>query len=310
MTLPTPVTQLVTFVDVDRMRRIWRAAVPKTFWNLLDAKFEAGESMEFKPVPMFQIGVVPDGVDLLPEDIELGFWMFAEQEEARFKYIWNAGLQRYTYSNGRVVPVATLHDLIERIEINAGPKMRRASMKLIKGTIDVVQWENLMRQAIKDSHVLAGVAARGGWQQMSFADWGYTGSLVKKQYRYLDRFADDIISGRQALDGRLLVRADAFAKTAYHDFEDMRRRIAQQSGLFNEERRILGGSDPCVDCDSYHAEGWRPIGTMPTIGESKCVFNCRCHFEFRFNPELLVWDNVGSDDGSGFGQPPPSAFGG
>jgi len=310
MTLPAPVRELVTFADVHRMRRIWRVSVPKTFWNLLDAKFVAGESMEAKPLPKYQIGAVLFELALLEDDVAMGLWMFSEQEEARFKYIWNAGLQRYTYSNGRAVPVATLHDLIERIELNAGPKIRRASEKLIKGQIDVVQWENLMRQSIKDAHVLAGVTARGGWQQMTFADWGYTGSLVKKQYRYLDRFADDIITGRQALDGRLLVRADAFAKTAYHDFEDMRRRIAQQSGLFNEERRILGGIDPCVDCDSYHAEGWRPIASLPPIGESKCIFNCRCHFEYRFNADLLVWDIVGSDDGSGFGEPPPSTFGG
>jgi hypothetical protein len=40
-------------------------------------------------------------------------------------------------------------------------------------------------------------AANGGFNNMSQSDYGFVGSLVKKQYAYLRDFAGDIASGKQ-----------------------------------------------------------------------------------------------------------------
>lgn len=36
----------------------------------------------------------------------------------------------------------------------------------------------------------------------------------------------------------------------------------------------------CEDCITYAADGWRPIGTLPPIGDSVCGQYCKCTFEY------------------------------
>ena len=52
--------------------------------------------------------------------------------------------------------------------------------------------------------------------------------------------AADIASGKQKLDGRLLMRARLYAKAARGTFEQMRRRWQRDDNGMTEERRALG----------------------------------------------------------------------
>jgi hypothetical protein len=126
----------------------------------------------------------------------------------------------------------------------------------------------------------ATAAARGGWAQMSQSDWGYTGALIKRQYQYLDRFALDIQTGKQRLDGRLLQRARMYGKAARSSYEQMRRREMVKLGK-TEERRLLGPAEHCPGCLIEADKEWRPIGTLAPIGSQECRTECKCYFVFR-----------------------------
>lgn len=155
------------------------------------------------------------------------------------------------------------------------------AQRLIDGNIGLPEWQAEMRGMIRTIHRQATITALGGAENVAQSMWGYEGSLVKKQYQFLDNFAADIAKNPEAwLNGRLLQRMRLYAQAEWGTFEAVLKRRAQMDGA-TEERRVLGIADHCPDCLEYAKRGWQPIGTLPPIGDSVCVTNCHCVFEYR-----------------------------
>lgn len=151
------------------------------------------------------------------------------------------------------------------------------AQSLIDGKITIAQWQTGMRDIIRVIHREATILAYGGAQNVTPSVWGYLGSLVKKQYRFLDNFADEIAANPEAwLNGRLFIRMEMYGKADFNTFELMLQRKAQLEGK-TEERRVLGVADHCDCCVEQAAQGWQPIGTLRDIGDCTCLTNCRCH---------------------------------
>jgi len=159
--------------------------------------------------------------------------------------------------------------------------LEELAQALIDGRITLAEWQAEMREFIRVIHRNATVAALGGFEQVSQSMWGYEGYLVKQQYAFLDRFAAEIAENPAAwLNGRLLTRMEMYGKAEWGTFDAILRRQAQMDGK-TQERRVLGQADHCPDCLDYAAEGWQPLGTLPGIGDSQCLTNCRCTFEYK-----------------------------
>jgi len=197
-------------------------------------------------------------------------------------YTWNATLGVYVLvATQDVVSFSVVRDIAEQVAQQSLSEMALLSKQLQAGEITLAEWQIGIAQRIKTLQINAMVAARGGWAQMSQADWGYAGSQIKKQYQYLRNFAEQIANGTQKLDGTFLYRTGMYEDAARGSYEDMRRRIEQLYNGMEEESRDLGYADHCDDCLEINARGWQPIGTLPRIGESVCRTNCHCHFRFR-----------------------------
>jgi len=152
---------------------------------------------------------------------------------------------------------------------------------LINGTVTLSEWTISMREYIRIIHTEAAALACGGWENVTPSMWGYVGSLIKKQYQFLDQFALDIqTNSTYWLNGRLLVRMEMYSRAEWGTFESVLQRLAIMSGK-TEERRVLGVADHCDDCLSAAGQSWQPIGTLPLIGNSQCKTNCHCTFEYR-----------------------------
>lgn len=195
-----------------------------------------------------------------------------------FRY--NSIARRYIDASGRFVSQAVIKSALNATLVESRLAMDILGQQLIAGQISLAQWQVAMAQQIKISHLAAGAAAKGGWAQLSQADYGAIGAQIKKQYSFLQGFADEIASGKQKLNGSLLRRARMYNDAANGTFETIRRRDAVGGGA-TEERRVLGKAEHCIDCLDYAGRGWQPINTLPPIGASICRTNCRCRFEFR-----------------------------
>lgn len=109
---------------------------------------------------------------------------------------------------------------------------------------------------------------------------------VRVQLDYLRRFAEQIISGKQRLDGTLRRRAELYVLSARTTYHEVRLRVDQETGK-TEERNLLSGTEHCRDskdragCQEQTDRGWVPIGTLVPIGQRTCLARCHCRVERR-----------------------------
>lgn len=180
------------------------------------------------------------------------------------------------------MPPEFVREAVESVITGNGDAIAALTSQLQEGSISLAEWQTGMMSEIKSIHTAASSVAKGGWQQMSFSDWGYCGNKIKTQYSYLQGFADDIASGKMPLEGnRILQRAQMYANAGTGTYEDARGRFIKASMNGIEEKRVLGVADHCPDCLDEASRGWQPIGTLRAIGDSVCLTNCKCHKEYR-----------------------------
>lgn len=125
--------------------------------------------------------------------------------------------------------------------------------KVMSGEINLQRWERDLRQIIKDTHGMLYAAGKGGYNNMTPADWGRVGAEVKQQYAYLSNFRNDIASGRLTV-GQAMTRAGMYPGSANQAWEK-----ARTANIF----------DP------------RKLPAYPGDGTTICRTNCRCSWEIK-----------------------------
>lgn len=198
------------------------------------------------------------------------------------KYKWSERLGRYVYkSSNKVVSFKQVRSAFEGVIAASEKKMRAVTQQLIDGRISLADWQLSMAGHIKSLHTASAAAARGGWSRMSQSDYRAAEQLMKEQMKFLKKFAKEVRTKKQPLNGRALQRASMYAHAGRATFEETRRRHELLANGKTMERRLLGAADHCPDCIAARDMGWQPIGTLPRIGQSVCRTNCHCRFEYK-----------------------------
>ena len=128
------------------------------------------------------------------------------------------------------------------------------------------------------------VGAYGGRDAMTPERWGLVGSLVRQQYAYARRFADDVAAGRQRQNGTMDARARLYGQAGRATYELIRRRESAGAG-FGYERNVLHAADHCAQCVAEAGRGWVPIGTLTPVGQRTCRTQCRCTLAYARTPQ-------------------------
>lgn len=128
--------------------------------------------------------------------------------------------------------------------------------RLVDKQINVQQWTLEMRQQVKDTYINEYMLARGGRNNMTQADWGRVGAMLKEQYRYVDGFARDIDAGKVS-GGQIRTRARMYVDSATQAFERAK----------------------------TESRGMPRLPAYPGDGQTQCRANCRC-----------AWDIVDAED--------------
>lgn len=200
-------------------------------------------------------------------------------------FAWDDRANRYRDAlSGRFVSGRAVQEWTNLV-INAGEdRVARLTGALYNGNINIREWQSAMVQEIRTLHKAAAKAAVGGDAQMNAHYWGEVGSELKKQYRALENFANQIIQhvadGTPYTQKQLLARARMYERAAHDMFEKLKREMFIAHG-WQLERRILGQAEHCDECVEEAGKGWQPIGTLLEIGDTQCMTNCMCHFEYQ-----------------------------
>lgn len=182
--------------------------------------------------------------------------------------------------------------------------MVRETQRLREGQITLSEWQQFMEAEIKQGTLAATALERGGFDQLTAADYGRAGRRLYNpsatsrddpdygQYQYLRDWLRELEAGANPTDGRARLYARAI-RAHYHDAQ----RLHMRRQGFTEERFLLNARDSCRDedgprggCFERAEAGWSPVGTFAGIGQANCLANCRCDQAFRNPATGQVWE--------------------
>lgn len=192
-------------------------------------------------------------------------------------YRWepNAGASgRYRDERGRFVSGATVRRELDGYLAADDPA--KALAEALRGrSLSVADWEVAMRRHIKNTHLNAVAMERGGYANLTPADYGRAGQVIREQYGYLRGFAGDIASGKQKLDGTLDRRAQLYTQAGRETF--YRSKHANLAPGIDMVRSIKHARDSCRECEYLNGK-WYKVGDpeYKLPGQRICTKACRC----------------------------------
>jgi hypothetical protein len=197
-------------------------------------------------------------------------------------YSWDSSQARFRSSaTGKFVARRTILDLMERQITGSENRLADLTTALHEGRISPAIWQEQMRTELRRLHTTQAALGAGGFDRMSFREWGRTGGLLRNDYQRLTNLANDIVAGKASLP-QALSRVAGYVGNARVNFFEAERDAMRATGKQFEERRRLGASEHCIDCVEYYRQGWQPLGVLPVPGQgSVCGTRCRCAMERR-----------------------------
>jgi hypothetical protein len=251
---------IVTLLDIESAKSLWRASVPLKWKTLLDSQ---------------TIGI---------------------DDPLTSRYVWSGAERRYIDRNtGKFVPFELIRSQAIDPLIAKSKQLQRQLAQSLQAGGSLGDFQMGMINQIKATQVAAALAANGGENNTDQNTWKKISGAILALLLFFKKFWTDITTKKQPLNGSILTRADLYAAGARGMFEQ-----ARQTGYavnFGEvqERRVLGIAEHCrthgglTGCVELADLGWQPIGTLPKIGESPCRTNCKCHFDYRYKNESGDW---------------------
>jgi hypothetical protein len=206
-----------------------------------------------------------------------GFWFSRRQ-------------QRYGIGLRGAIPIAAVRVAFATVVAGVAARMAADARQMARGAIDIAQWQNGAAAIVKALAVASAAAGKGGTGELTGDDQIAVAESLEFHFAKLERFASQI--ERRAIvtvPDALARRAGLYALSAGTLFEQFRV-LGHETAGFTLYKNVLGDAEHCqhdprrpdvADCPSLSAEGFVPIGTLPDIGARLCLWNCKCHWEFR-----------------------------
>lgn len=164
-------------------------------------------------------------------------------------------------------------------------KVDLLAARVADGLMTADAWHNEMREELKGEYIRQYLAGRGGRNQMTQADWGSVGGSLAEQYRWLNRFADQVAGGNLT-EGQIKVRslADLAGIVEERPFHEVRRAAM----YVNSAREAFYRAQA-------RARGFEPseLPYMPADGNTICLTRCNCSWDFvpvYVDGVLVGWD--------------------
>jgi hypothetical protein len=197
-------------------------------------------------------------------------------------YTWDPAAQQYRGPNGRFVSRSDVLDALNKALDKEMAKVKELAQALRMGRTSLMTWRQGMRDAIKNIHLFSASLAKGGWAQLTQADYGRVGQVVRGEYGYLESFAQGIADGKVDLDSWFTERSTMYAEAGWDTYFQIETAARKEAG-FKYESNVLSPVENCTganSCVEETARGRVRIGKLIPIGRRRCLRRCRCHKEY------------------------------
>jgi hypothetical protein len=201
-------------------------------------------------------------------------------------YWWDELVGRYRDKGGRFVGRDTVYAYVNQ-SLNISSNVSQAlSSWVYDGNISVNDWKLAMRAEIKDEYIRQYLSFAGGRYNMTQADWGSIGGMLKEQYKYLDGFANDIASGDMT-EAQIAARAQMYINSAREGRERAREKSALKADYDEVYWEVNGALENCGGCIEFNQMSWQLIEdnpykeAYPGSGDTVCLTNCGCQLVYK-----------------------------
>lgn len=165
-------------------------------------------------------------------------------------WIWEPDLKRYRDTKtGRFIGIDQMNELRPVFLDQRKAEMTNLVTSYKDGKIDIFTLESKIKANLKQTYIDMYVMGKGGRNNMTPADWGSIGGMLKEQYRYLEGMMKQIASGELSP-----------AQVAS--------RLKMYENSSNEALWRGYLSDLPLDLPAY-----------PGDGSTVCLTNCQCEWE-------------------------------
>jgi hypothetical protein len=196
------------------------------------------------------------------------------------EFLFDRAAQRYRYKDsGKFVGKKAVENLTISAIVQVEGDITTITNLLVEGKIDVAQWEDATRSALKNLHTWNYLLGAGGEKMMTQADYGSLGQKLKEEYKYLRGLSQELLQG-DVPEAQLRARMAMYTNSGGTTHELGRAKAHQKAG-YNWEKRLRTKVNSCDSCFDYAGMGWQGIGTLPEAGQKcECKSNCGCYKVF------------------------------
>lgn len=187
---------------------------------------------------------------------------------------------QYRGDDGRFIPRSEVGRLVDQMSDRLAVRMAAQTRLLIAQKISLPEWQIATASAIKDAHLQAAMLAAGGKDRLTNQHLGTIGAELKRQYKFIDKFAADMSTGEMT-EAQALRRSKAYGKSIKLSYSRSEKITRINNGA-NAGKRILDvQARHCPECLSYARLDWAPIMEIVPVGVAcSCQNNCRCRIVF------------------------------
>lgn len=191
-------------------------------------------------------------------------------------YSWDKALHNYVNNDtGRMVKRSEIGDLLRDVTKATEDRMAQLGAWAADGSMSPRRFYEAMQQEVKLATNTNAALAKGGWAQMTPADWGANGAQLRQEYANLRNFANEIAAGNLS-PAQIEARAALYTNTTYSRYWEIMTEQEKLAGMTQEQLVTVGDDRVCVECADAEARGQVPIGTFnPPIHPG-----CRCDVEY------------------------------
>ena len=111
-------------------------------------------------------------------------------------WVWDERVNQYRETaTGRFIGIEKMNSLRDVYQEQQNAVLKSFTQDYIDGNITIQQYSDQCRKIIKNTYIDMYSMGRGGRNNMSQADWGRVGGMLKEQYSYFDKLMGQIERG-------------------------------------------------------------------------------------------------------------------
>lgn len=198
----------------------------------------------------------------------------------RFNYDTNTG-QYFDPRTRQFVPRSRMIDVMNQRIAASNELVAVAVAQAQAGEISFSQMQSILTTEVRNLNVQLYALGKGGFNQMTQADYGRAGNILRTEYTYMRKFISDIQTGNMT-PAQVANRYNLYMDHAWQSYWTGDVQAKATAGFTEEKRDAENDKATCDDCRRYDSDGWQPINTFPRPGQKcQCKARCRCEVIYR-----------------------------